>query len=67
MTAPKKQPNAAAKPKAKAKPKAGAMAKAKAEPSREAIALRAYGLSQERGDGDHVAHWLEAERELTGR
>lgn len=34
-------------------------------PSADAIAKRAYELSQARADGDDVGHWLEAERELT--
>ena len=34
-------------------------------PSSEAIAKRAYELSLARADGDHVGHWLAAERELT--
>jgi hypothetical protein len=33
-------------------------------PSHEAIAARAYELYLDRGDGDEVSHWLQAEREL---
>ncbi len=35
-------------------------------PTHQAIAKRAYELSLEDRSGDSVAHWLEAERELTG-
>lgn len=33
-------------------------------PTSEQVRLRAYEISLERGDGDEVSHWLEAEREL---
>jgi hypothetical protein len=33
-------------------------------PSREAIAARAYELYERGAPGDHVEHWLVAEREL---
>jgi hypothetical protein len=36
----------------------------KAVPTRDAIAIRAYELYLERVEGDDVAHWLQAEREL---
>jgi len=35
-------------------------------PTREAIAKRAYELSENGGGGDDVSHWLQAERELAG-
>jgi Protein of unknown function (DUF2934) len=35
-------------------------------PTPEQIAERAYELYQAGADGDSVAHWLEAERELAG-
>jgi hypothetical protein len=63
------KPKAKAKAKAKAKPVATPAAKPRSPqrqaPSHEAIAARAYELSEARGDGDHVAHWFDAERELT--
>ncbi len=34
-------------------------------PGHQAIARRAYELHLARDDGDHVAHWLQAERELS--
>jgi Protein of unknown function (DUF2934) len=34
-------------------------------PSHEAIAKRAHELYVAQGGGDHVAHWLQAERELS--
>jgi DUF2934 family protein len=34
-------------------------------PTRDAIAVRAYELYLEQAEGDEVAHWLQAERELT--
>jgi Arc/MetJ-type ribon-helix-helix transcriptional regulator len=34
-------------------------------PSHEAIAARAYDLYESGADGDHVEHWLAAERELS--
>ena len=72
---PSKKPTtkkAAAKEKAPAKQTAAARQTAKPRasrgraPSHEAIAKRAYELSQAEGGGDEVAHWLQAERELTG-
>jgi hypothetical protein len=33
-------------------------------PSHDEIRLRAYELSQSTGNGDPVANWLEAERQL---
>jgi hypothetical protein len=37
----------------------------KSAPTHDAIAVRAYELYLERSEGDEVAHWLQAERELT--
>jgi hypothetical protein len=34
-------------------------------PTQDAIAVRAYELYLEHTEGDEVAHWLRAERELT--
>jgi hypothetical protein len=55
---------------AKAKTTATQAAKPRASrrqaPSHEAIAKRAYELSQAHAGGDDLSHWLEAERELTG-
>ena len=34
-------------------------------PSHEAIAKRAYELYEAEGGGDHVAHWLQAERDVS--
>ena len=71
---PSKKPTtkkAAAKEKAPAKQRAAAKQTAKPRasrgraPSHEAIAERAYQLSQAEGGGDDVAHWLQAELELT--
>jgi hypothetical protein len=45
-----------------AKPRAG---RRKAVPTHDAIAVRAYELYLDRAEGDEVAHWLQAERELT--
>jgi Protein of unknown function (DUF2934) len=56
---------AAAKEKAPAKQTAKPRASRGRAPSHEAIAKRAYELSQAEGGGDEVAHWLQAERELT--
>jgi Protein of unknown function (DUF2934) len=55
---------AAAKEKAAAKQTAAARASRGRAPNHEAIAKRAYELSQAEG-GDEVSHWLQAERELT--
>jgi hypothetical protein len=33
-------------------------------PAPDAIAVRAYELYLDRAEGDDVAHWLQAEREL---
>ena len=41
-------------------------ATAKARVTHEQIALRAYHLHLEGHDGDAMAHWLRAERELVG-
>ena len=41
--------------------------KMKAAPSHQAIARRAYELYEAEGGGDEVAHWLQAERELSAR
>ncbi|HSN13501.1 MAG TPA: DUF2934 domain-containing protein [Anaeromyxobacteraceae bacterium] len=40
-----------------------------AAPPREQIAARAYEIWEEAGcpDGQHEAHWLQAERELRAR
>jgi hypothetical protein len=62
------------KRKAPAKAKAAAKSKAAAKPrtarrrapTHEAIAKRAYELSQVDDGGDVVSNWLRAERELTG-
>jgi Protein of unknown function (DUF2934) len=35
-------------------------------PTHDAIAQRAYELYLKQGGGDHVSHWLQAERELSG-
>ncbi|MGE5765211.1 MAG: hypothetical protein ACM3ZF_15485 [Mycobacterium leprae] len=35
-------------------------------PSHQAIAKRAYEISQANTGGDDLSHWLAAERELTG-
>jgi hypothetical protein len=40
---------------------------AREAPSQQAIAMRAYELYEAQGGGDHVAHWLQAERELSSR
>ena len=37
----------------------------KAVATHDAIAVRAYELYLENAGGDEVAHWLQAERELT--
>jgi hypothetical protein len=54
---------------AKEKPAQKAPSKPRASrrrtPTHDSIAKRAYELSLVRGDGDHVGHWLEAERELS--
>jgi hypothetical protein len=56
----------AAKPKAATKDTAkGRAPRRRRAPTPEAIAERAYELHLARGDGDHVAHWLQAERELS--
>jgi hypothetical protein len=65
---PSKKPTtkkAAAKAKAAAKQTAKPRASRGRAPSHEAIAKRAYELSQAEGGGDEVAQWLQAERELT--
>jgi hypothetical protein len=70
---PPKKPTkkAAAKEKAPAKQTAAAKQTAKPRASRgraptpEAIAKRAYELSQGEDGGNEVSHWLQAERELT--
>jgi replicative superfamily II helicase len=36
----------------------------KKQPTHEAIEVRAYEISQSTGNGDAVANWLEAERQL---
>jgi hypothetical protein len=51
--------------KAKAAPKARAARRRRRAPSHDAIAKRAYDLYLSEGGGDHVAHWLAAERELS--
>jgi hypothetical protein len=51
--------------KAPAKQTTKAPARRRKAPTHEAIAKRAYELSLAHGDGDHVGHWLQAERELT--
>ena len=54
------------------KPSTGTTAqpKRRAAPRRRAvahdeIAVRAYAIFEREGGGDHVDHWLRAERELT--
>ncbi len=58
------------KPATKTKPAATATTKARASrrraPAHDAIAQRAYELSLADNGGDHVSHWLQAERELAG-
>ena len=56
---------AAAKQAAATKQTAKPRASRRRAPTHEAIAKRAYELSQAQGGGDEVSHWLQAERELT--
>ncbi|MBV8220162.1 MAG: DUF2934 domain-containing protein [Solirubrobacterales bacterium] len=68
---PKKAPAKATAKKAPAKATAkrapAKRDKMKAAPSHQAIARRAYELYEAEGGGDEVAHWLQAERELSAR
>jgi hypothetical protein len=61
--------SANAKPPAKRAAAAKQTAKPRAArrpaPTHEAIAIRAYELSQAGAGGDEVSHWLQAERELS--
>jgi hypothetical protein len=36
----------------------------KSAPTHDAIAVRAFELYMDHAEGDQVAHWLQAEREL---
>jgi hypothetical protein len=53
-----------AKPAAPARKTSTGRAARRTAPTHEAIAIRAYELSLAAGDGDRVAHWLQAEHEL---
>jgi hypothetical protein len=66
----KKGPTKATKKNAPAKATSAASAKPRGRPRRpapshEAIAKRAYELYEAQGGGDHVAHWLQAERDVS--
>ncbi len=70
----KKAPGKATTKKAPAKATAKATVTASAKtrgrpgrpaPSHEATAKRAYELYEAQGGGDHVAHWLQAERDVS--
>ncbi len=66
----KKAPTKATKKNAPAKAAATASAKTRRRPRRpapshEAIAERAYELYEAEGGGDHVEHWLKAERDVS--
>jgi hypothetical protein len=60
--APKKASSESRKPGTR-RPKRSAPA---LKPAHEEIATRAYGIYLADGGGDDVAHWLRAERELSG-
>jgi hypothetical protein len=47
-------------------PPADSVARPPAPPSHEQIARRAYELHRSGAEGDALAHWLAAERELVG-
>jgi hypothetical protein len=75
-TTTKKAPAKATKTPAKATSKARAKTTAKAPakprggpgrpaPSHNEIARRAHELYEAEGGGDHLAHWLQAERDLS--
>jgi hypothetical protein len=64
-TAGKPAKKTTAKTKATPKETTKARARRRRAPTEEAIAKRAYELSLADGDGDDVARWLQAERELS--
>jgi hypothetical protein len=56
----------AARAPATPQPRAESAARPPAPPSHEQIARRAYELHRSGAEGDALAHWLAAERELVG-